>query len=187
MTGLDMTHSSRPSHSGVVSPLIDDEGRNFLPDIVDERIRSEIASIQRDLDEDMSDLDALSVDSDDEIDEQEMQRLTRERGFGLGAWIDRLVEWTLFGVDDLPSSTGYPAPSDNDMSTPYGHDDRVQGDGGTVSEDDSDDGSNEVPVGSYDTTIARSYDVPAPVNKPGERGGWEDAQWLFRVVKHALF
>lgn len=161
------------------------DGRD-MPDVIDERIRSEIASIRRDLDDDMSDSDALSVDSDDEIDEQEMQRLTRERGFGLGRWIDRLVEWTLFGVDDLPSSPGQPAPSEDGAQVTFAHDDQTQAASETVLEDNSDKDSNAGPVGGYDTAIARDYDVPGLVKQPGERGGWEDAQWLFRVVKQAL-
>lgn len=41
-----------------------------------------------------------SESEDDGIDEQDLRRLTRERGFGLGGWLDRLVEWTLFGVHE---------------------------------------------------------------------------------------
>lgn len=181
-----MTHSSRPSRSGVVSPAVSEE-RDFVPDIVDERIRSEIASIQRELDEDMSVLEASSVDSDDEIDEQEMQRLTRERGFGMGGWIDRLVEWTLFGVDDLPSG-GQPGPAviANGAQAPSRHDDHTPAEGWPVSEPESVDDSPVDLVGDYDPTMVRDYDVPASVEGPGERGGWEDAWWLFRVMKHAL-
>lgn len=41
------------------------------------------------------------VEADEnEGDEEEVARLARERGFGLGSWMDRLMGWTLFSVDE---------------------------------------------------------------------------------------
>lgn len=42
------------------------------------------------------------VEPDDELvgDEEEVARLARERGFGLGGWMDRLIGWTLFRVEE---------------------------------------------------------------------------------------
>ncbi|KAF2745740.1 hypothetical protein M011DRAFT_371753, partial [Sporormia fimetaria CBS 119925] len=44
--------------------------------------------------------DFVSGSSDDEDDEEEVARLARETGFGLGGWMDRLIGWTLFSVDE---------------------------------------------------------------------------------------
>lgn len=194
LTSLDMAQSSRPSRSDVASPGpgLGEEERDFVPAIVDEHIRSEIAAIQHDLDEDISSLETSSVETESDdggIDELEMQRLTRERGFGLGGWIDRLVEWTLFGVEDLPSTAAavQPAPSSgNGLQPTPGLGDQIPDDGENVSEGDGDNDPNVDADEDYDTPIARDYDVPAPVDKPGDRGGWEDALWLLRVMKHAL-
>ena len=154
-----------------------------MPAMVDKRIRDEFDSIQHDLEEDMLSLDAES-ESEDEIDEAEMQRLTRERGFGLGGWFDRLLGWTLFGVEEVPASrvqVSFDEPS-RDVSRSRSRD-RSNG------EEEEDVGDDDVSVdidGDTETTISREYDTPTATDKPGERGGWEDAQWLFRVMKNAL-
>ncbi|RJE27106.1 hypothetical protein PHISCL_00573 [Aspergillus sclerotialis] len=182
MTSLDMSSQphSRPSRSGMASPA--DELKEFMPAMVDKRIRDEFDSIQHDREEDMLSLDAES-ESEDEIDEAEMQRLTRERGFGLGGWFDRLLGWTLFGVDDFPASrvqVSFNEPS-RDVSRSRSRE-RSNGEEEDVEDDDVSvdiDRDNE-------STIPREYDTPTIIDKPGERGGWEDAQWLLRVMKNAL-
>lgn len=44
--------------------------------------------------------DFVEADEENEGDEEEIARLARERGFGLGTWVDRLMGWTLFSVDE---------------------------------------------------------------------------------------
>ncbi|KAF2441938.1 hypothetical protein P171DRAFT_475330 [Karstenula rhodostoma CBS 690.94] len=44
--------------------------------------------------------DFVEADEEDEGDEEEIARLARDRGFGLGTWVDRLMGWTLFSVDE---------------------------------------------------------------------------------------
>ncbi|KAJ4357989.1 uncharacterized protein N0V89_002566 [Didymosphaeria variabile] len=44
--------------------------------------------------------DFVEADEENEGDEEEVARLARERGFGLGTWVDRLMGWTLFSVDE---------------------------------------------------------------------------------------
>ncbi|KAE8390649.1 hypothetical protein BDV23DRAFT_193716 [Aspergillus alliaceus] len=175
MTGLEMTSTRQGgSAGGFESPAGD--VRHLIPDFVDERIRAEMEFIQQG--DYTSDSDDYS-DSEDEIDEQEMQRLTRERGFGLGGWFDRMVEWTVFGVDDWPLSySGGPAvdqvPKNVELADPSPGD-----------EDDqmSISGLTDGPDGA--STIGDS-EASAVTEKPGEHGGWEDAWWLLGVIKRAL-
>ncbi|EMD96433.1 hypothetical protein COCC4DRAFT_92148, partial [Bipolaris maydis ATCC 48331] len=44
--------------------------------------------------------DFIEADEDSDGDEEEVARLARERGFGLGGWMDRLIGWSLFAVDE---------------------------------------------------------------------------------------
>lgn len=217
MTGLEMTSHTRVATPPSAS---DDQSRGFRPDAVDARIRAEMALIQqqqqqqkqqqqeedRDIDKDGAwsgaedddyddfnddDDDGWSLDSADEIDEKEMQRLTRERGFGLGSWLDRMVEWTLFGVDEWPSLAASaedpPAAAEEDTAgTPHLRDQVKEAsttggpgeDGCTLAGDTEDNSSLS------DNDDKSSVNL---VEKPGEKGGWEDARWLLHAVRRALF
>ena len=217
MTGLEMTSHTRVATPPSAS---DDQSRGFRPDAVDARIRAEMALIQqqqqqqkqqqqeedRDIDKDGAwsgaedddyddfnddDDDGWSLDSADEIDEKEMQRLTRERGFGLGSWLDRMVEWTLFGVDEWPSLAASaedpPAAVEEDTAgTPHLRDQVKDayttggpGDDGCSLAGDTEDNSS-----LSDNDDKSSVNL---VEKPGEKGGWEDARWLLHAVRRALF
>ncbi|KAH8428738.1 DUF3984 domain-containing protein [Aspergillus melleus] len=180
MTSLDMSSIGAAKGEAVgsshISPV--DEGRHLVPDFVDERIRAELESIQQEAEEDLTSESDASWDSEDEMDERELQRLTRERGFGLGSWIDRMVEWTLFGVEDLPlMASADPAERPSKHVEITTEEPLMIGEsyGGDTLED-NDDGAS----------IASEIEVSAVGEKPGELGGWEDAGWLFRTVKRLL-
>lgn len=184
--------------TGTTSPEVRGRGA-WEPDFVDAGIRAEIAALQRERgisdeeseywneDESGSEYDDFSDQTPDEFDEADLQRLTRERGFGLGSWIDRLVEWTLFGVDELPvpiapaSATRIGAAATTTTVTfeepDYSHDnDEVHRDNLSL-----------VSAGDEAETLSHTDgESVAAVEKPGAQGGWEDASWLFRVVKQAL-
>lgn len=197
MTGLDMTFSSRPSRSGIASPVNSDFGANM----VDERIRDEIRRFREDMADAVgADYDGMSgtEDSDgfgsdedgEEIDEIEMQRLTRERGFGLGRWIDRLVEWTLFGVEDLPAPSVQRQVVSARASRIVSPAQSRRGsravsvvEGGSEGNEGEEEGSDA----DTDITITREYDVPGIMEPPSETaGGWDDAWWLFSVMRKSL-
>lgn len=187
---------------GTMSPVSRGRESGLVPDFVDERIRAEMASLQRergfsdDESEDQwdreddrdSEFDSYSDDTADEIDEADLQRLTRERGFGLGSWIDRLVEWTLFGVDEWPAPAAAPATRIGTTATsttvtfeeaplaPGVGEDRAHDKLSLASAEDDDE----------DTLSHTDGESVVSVEKPGPQGGWEDASWLFRVVKRAL-
>lgn len=141
----------------------------LVPDFVDEQIRAEMAaSMHRNsLDDDMSISSSGSdSESDEEIDEKEFQRLTRERGFGLGSWVDQFVGWTLFGVEDEYPSTP-PGPDAERIVTfaasSSGHDE---------DEDEADPTDEDEFVGAME--------------KPGDTGGWADASWFLRLATKAI-
>lgn len=190
MTGLEMRpavavkgESGSSGHTPVHRASSADEERLLVPDFVDERIRAEMESIQQEEEAEefsTSESDG-SWDSEDEMDEQELQRLTRERGFGLGSWIDRMVEWTLFGVEDWPlMSSSDPAERSSK------HVEITTEEPLTI----SDRGGDTLEPGSVDNddgaSIASEIEVTTVDEKPGELGGWEDAGWLFRTVKRLL-
>ncbi|KAL4964767.1 DUF3984 domain-containing protein [Aspergillus stella-maris] len=153
---------------------------NHLPDFIDEQVRAEMRnSLQQQHDDDDYDSAVPDAswdsqeDSDyEEIDEREMQRLTRERGFGLGSWVDRMVEWTLFGVDDWPLSTiseGV-ATTQIENSRPF------------ITSPSDKDVDDEV------KSLSDSHSNPeiTATERAGDRGGWEDAGWFLRTIRQAL-
>jgi hypothetical protein len=174
-----------------------------VPDFVDAHIRAEMASLQHrergfsdedsmywdgggsDEDETWSVYSGGSDEMPDDFDEADLQQLTRERGFGLGSWIDRLVEWTLFGVDEWPAAVPAVVPASRigtaDTGTTVTFQEPVLVDGradDTVSLGSAGDG--DLSDGESSTGTA------APIEKPGTQGGWEDAGWLLRLMKRAL-
>lgn len=195
--------------SGTVSPEVGSRGRSsgsgLVPDFVDERIRAEMASLRGrgDFDDDDegvdwdgegysddgSEYDYSSDGSMDEFDEADLQRLTRERGFGLGTWIDRLVEWTLFGVEEWPASVP-PAATARIGTTPTSTTVTFE----EPASDQDNEGNDNPSLGSaeqdgysdFDTLSQVDGDSSVGVGKAGSQGGWEDASWLFRVVKQAI-
>lgn len=183
----------------------EDRGRGpLVPDFVDERIRAEMAELQQnhavlddeselwDEDENDSEYEYFSDETPDEIDEADLQRLTRERGFGLGGWIDRLVEWTLFGVDEWPAQASFTAATA--AATRIG----AAATTTTVTFEEPVSSREEQEDQDHDTLSLASAEDDAEtsshtdgessvgVEKPGVQGGWEDAGWLFRIVKRAL-
>ncbi|KAJ6172119.1 hypothetical protein N7470_001186 [Penicillium chermesinum] len=189
--------------TGASSPA-ESRGRphGLIPDFVDERIRAEMAALQREralsdegsadygVEDEESDSDVYSDDTPDDFDEADLQRLTRERGFGLGTWLDRLVEWTLFGVDELPVAVSTPAADTRigaaatTTTVTFEQPGLVGAQKNETSSLASEDGRS-----MHDEADALSQtdgESVVAIEKPGSLGGWEDASWLFQVVKRAL-
>ncbi|KAF7713186.1 Uncharacterized protein PECH_001699 [Penicillium ucsense] len=206
--GLTMTTmpplTSATDVTGTMSPQPRGRGSGLVPDFVDEQIRAEMASLQgeRGLQDDEpgrfqgdddfdSECDSLSENSEDEFDEADLQQLTRERGFGLGSWIDRLVEWTLFGVDEWPAPGATPKADANRIGSAatstnvtFAESADVVGEAGAHS-------GQSVRSSSMDEDLEESLshsdeETISSVEKLGAQGGWEDASWLLRVMKRAL-
>ncbi|KAL2852838.1 hypothetical protein BJY01DRAFT_87554 [Aspergillus pseudoustus] len=195
MTGLEMTMPSSSKRSSIHAastprtPQANDEPRSslsILPDFIDERVRAEMRdAIQQGVDGYNSaapgDGDSEEdEDEDEQIDERELQRLTRERGFGLGSFVDRLVEWTLFGVDDWPLSSADPlnnGPLALEESHLEEHEDKDLHSTSELFQNDHDETESQASDTNQDILLAE---------RAGENGGWEDAGWLFRAIRRAL-
>lgn len=187
--------------------------------MVDARIRAEVAFMQQQQQQDgdengtwwqadyndddyddgdvyEDDDDRWSLESAEEIDEREMYRLTRERGFGLGSWLDRMVEWTLFGVDEWPtlSTAAAPPPTATTAAAVVSADDAVdtsqaQDRTRTTTTGGNDDDYDPVGDTADGNGLSDRDDKSSVVvvDKSGETGGWEDARWLLHAVRRALF
>ncbi|KAL2000818.1 hypothetical protein VTN02DRAFT_2578 [Thermoascus thermophilus] len=152
----------------------------MVPDFVDDHARAEVAALDGPHRGSRTEEDPSFSDSgsdSEEIDEVAMQRLTRERGFGLGSWIDRLVEWTLFSVEEE-----WAAPSAQTLPRDAAGETDGSGEGG----DGEDPEGNTEEAGDDGSSATGEHEPPTVVEKPGEQGGWEDVGWLFRVVKRSL-
>ncbi len=141
--------------------------------------------------------DFVEADDDGPDDEEEVARLARERGFGLGGWVDKLIGWTLFDVDEdgeVESSSDeegedHPRAEDGRSRSMTTEDKRLM---------------REVEAKrrkmERESIIASSalrkpekmeggevrLDVPKPPEGQ-EAGGWQDAAWLLSVASKALF
>ena len=158
----------------------------MTPDFVDPQ--PDLATSSLDYDPDDLDHALAMVDEDDdeeddneEIDEveREMQRLTRERGFGLGSLVDRVLGWTLFeNNDDDPTAPGNQKQNLSKTRSELETTDEMESKGKEAAgSDDPDlDGSMK----------DEKEDVIREAGKPrdGEEGeyGWDDAVWLAKVV-----
>jgi len=144
------------------------------------------------------------VDENDEAessgDEEEVARLARERGFGLGSWMDKLIGWTLFSVDE-------------DGEASEDEDDEDGGDKSFLPENMTRDElrlRREVEakrrklereaIVAASALKAREKQNTDPEAEEGSRpstsdtqsppedgGGWQDAAWLLSVASKALF
>ncbi|KAL1960228.1 hypothetical protein VTO42DRAFT_8771 [Malbranchea cinnamomea] len=186
---LDLRMTARKANDEPHPPR-DEE--NVVPDFVDESIRAQMAALvtggrdESDIAHDSRRCStfALSVSSDlesnsdfeteDEVDEAEMQRITRQRGFGLGSWIDSLVEWTLFGVEDDLSTGPVEPPAQAHRGDFAPHEELAK----ENIEIDTD--GSETEMEDHD------FWNPSPVEPAGTKGGWADVRWLLRVAKQAL-
>lgn len=205
-----------PSHptgqslqSGVITPRSKDIP-GLVPDFLDESIREELAILQTRLPEDGDtascengqtstlpltyreyyDPGSSEDDSEDEeISEVEVHRLTRERGFGLGSWIDRLVEWTIFGPED----ESVQPPIINSSYRPgqratFNTDGNAQGaaEPGPIDQlkTSSDSGIENNDGSDTDTEILLTAMKMVPADA---EGGWiNDVRWLLRAAGNAV-
>jgi hypothetical protein len=140
--------------------------------------------------------DFVEADEESDGDEEEVARLARERGFGLGGWMDRLIGWTLFSVDEDGEASDDEEEGEDDANSNFlpqnmtreelrlrreveakrrklEREAIVAASALKGREKESEDGSRP-----------GTADIQRP---PEEGGGWQDAAWLLSVASKALF
>jgi hypothetical protein len=143
---------------------------------------------------DMADLDAALVEPDfvdggaeSDGDEIEVARLARARGDGFGGWMDALMGWSLFSVDEDGESESS-SDDDDEESVLAGNEARLR----REVEAKRRKLEREAIVAAAALSGAKEGDeegeregeVPRPAE---EAGGWQDAAWLLSVASKALF
>ncbi|PVI07812.1 hypothetical protein DM02DRAFT_621875 [Periconia macrospinosa] len=185
-------HSTRPSRRGsAVGSRVDL--------VMSTRSKTSSARHSLELDESMFERDQIEpdfIEGDEEgdDDEEEVARLARERGFGLGTWMDKLIGWSLFSVDE----DGEESSSDDDEEE---EDESLRPENMTKEEFQL---RREVEakrrklereaiiaasaVHAHDKGATADEDAETKPPPPGEQGGggWADAAWLFSVASKVI-
>jgi hypothetical protein len=128
----------------------------------------------------------------DEADEEEVARLARERGFGLGGWMDKLMGWTLFSVDEDGEESS--EEEDDEDTTPKPENmtreelklrREVEAKRRKL-EREAIIAASAVQASKSATKLGGGESVQ-PRPPPGEEGGgWADAAWLVSVAAKVL-
>jgi hypothetical protein len=132
------------------------------------------------------------VEGDDESvgDEEEVARLAKERGFGLGTWMDRLIGWTLFSVDEDGEES-----NEEDAASSLGMADSMTEDELRLRKEiearrkklEREAIMAAAAMKSADSTQPAGDDTDASKPPPDEEGGgWSDAAWLFSVASKVI-
>jgi hypothetical protein len=136
--------------------------------------------------------DFIQDNDESDGDEEEVARLARERGFGLGGWVDKLVGWTLFSVDeDGESSDDEPDEVEDDNR--FRPENMTQEELRLRREVEAKRRKMEreaiiAASARKETTSREGGPVSGEAQRPPEEGGgWQDAAWLLSVASKALF
>lgn len=136
--------------------------------------------------------DFVEADEEDEADEEEVARLARDRGFGLGEWMDRLMGWTLFSVDEdgEESSEGEDedeTPRPENMTKEELQLRREVEAKRRKLEREAIIAAAAVQAPSSRNNAGEDKDAAGDKPPPGEdSGGWADAAWLVSVAAKVL-
>lgn len=124
-------------------------------------------------DEDIAEPDFIDIDeyvhADNDIEEDEifLKRLARQNGFGLGGWVNTLMNWSLFSVDEDPNET----------------EDDLRNSRSSASEQYSRNHSASPVSRQLQRVSAGAEDDEVAIPPPGAgQSGWQDAAWLLSVA-----
>ncbi|KAF2740857.1 hypothetical protein EJ04DRAFT_507845 [Polyplosphaeria fusca] len=132
-------------------------------------------------------------DDESDGDEQEVARLAAERGFGLGNWMDRLIGWTLFSVDeDGEESSDEEEAEDNGAQRPENMTREelklrreVEAKRRRLERETIIAASAVKSQQPKDIKPDDSIEGPDKA-QDGEGGAWQDAAWLFSVASKVI-
>ncbi|KAK8180319.1 uncharacterized protein BKA78DRAFT_61149 [Phyllosticta capitalensis] len=113
-------------------------------------------------------------------DDEEVARLARERGFGLGGWMDKLMGWTLFSVDEDGEETT--DDESDDLTAGDNNGDEVQRRREMEVKRRRDEWAR-IEAASRAAQEKKLEDLPEPRDS---EGGWQDAAWLLSVATKVL-
>lgn len=143
------------------------------------------------------------VDEDEsDGDEEEVARLARERGFGFGGWMDRLIGWTLFSVDEDGESSDDNEDEDDDTGSEgfkFRPENMTKEELKLRREVEAKRRKLEretiIAASAVKGTDTESSPVDGPEGTEGagsakppneDAGGWQDAAWLFSVASKVI-
>jgi hypothetical protein len=127
---------------------------------------------------DIAEPDFVDAEDDGTLDDEEVSRLSKQKGFGFGGLVDRLVGFSLFNVDEDGEETDDGEADEAEMSKEEAIK-RRQAELKKRREELARAAKN-----SADAT-RRAEHVQPP--KQGEEGGWQDAAWLLSVASKVLY
>lgn len=104
-----------------------------------------------------------AMDDNAEQDEATVRKLARASSLGLGGWVERMIGWTLFAVDEDAEDT-------EDTYDEKGEDSSL---------------SSRPSRQTLKIDLIPQQDVPLPL-RDEEAGGWQDAAWLLSVATKVL-
>ena len=153
-------NSRRGSRAHLFTPVTGSERESYFDhkDFAREDFRAEPDFVELD---DSPDEEAETTRDDEAI----VRRLARASSIGLGGWVEKMLGWSLFAVDEDGEET--------DLET-----------------SDEKTGDSEVPLMTHKGTLDGSgeslVEEPLPLPSDDEAGGWQDAAWLLSVATKVL-
>jgi hypothetical protein len=140
-------------------------------------------------DEDSVEPDFIEGDDESTGDEEEVARLARERGFGLGGWMDRLIGWTLFSVDEDGEESDEEVDEDDSERAQSMTKEDLQLRREVEARRKKLEREAIIAAAAVNTQEkakeqAEDGQTPEPPNEEG--GGWSDAAWLFSVASKVI-
>src|SRR5690242_7269470 len=136
--------------------------------------------------------DFVETADDGPDDEEEVARLARERGSGLGGWMDALIGWTLFSVDEDGEGLSDEDEDEDEARTAATTANLTKDEARLMREVEAKRRKmeRESIIAASALKVHDRRDVRIDVPKPPEgqeAGGWQDAAWLLSVASKALF
>lgn len=136
-------------------------------------------------------------DASDGNDEEEVARLARQRGFGLGGWVDRLIDWTLFSVDedgeessgeeDGRSRVSYSSNSNSGVMTKEEFQLRREVEAKRRKMEREAIVEGQAAAARTETGERKEGEKVEGLEPPPQEGGtWQDAAWLLSVASKVL-
>jgi Protein of unknown function (DUF3984) len=120
--------------------------------------------------------DFVDVEDEGAEDEEEVSRLAKQKGSGLGGIVDRLVGFSLFNVDEDAETE-----EDNE------HEETAEQVARRKQLEKKRRKAQLERAASYSAVATSRVEIVQPPQPRGEEGGWQDAAWLLSVATKVLY